>query len=165
MIFFQIIGKSMVNSLTLADIVDHNCETRSDEVWLTSPETGQVLTWKEVSKRVKHFSELLNSFGIKEGSSVAVASQNCIASCIAFLGIAYSAFKATPLNLVAGSKSMRYVIVHSETELIFVNLFSKNLQKKQQSATETIILWGGKGGGRTETKGTLSHETPRTKGG
>ena len=62
--FFQIIGKSMVNSLTLADIVDHNCETKPDEVWLTSPETGQVLTWKEVSKRVKNFSELLNSFGI-----------------------------------------------------------------------------------------------------
>tara|TARA_B100001996_G_scaffold377553_1_gene360342 strand:+ start:580 stop:2112 length:1533 start_codon:yes stop_codon:yes gene_type:complete len=110
----------MVNSLTLADIVDHNCETRPNEVWLISPETGQVLTWKEVSKRVKNFSELLNSFGIKEGSSVAVASQNCIASCIAFIGISYSAFKATPLNLVAGSKSMRYVIEHSETELIFV---------------------------------------------
>ena len=46
--FFQIIGKSMVNSLTLADIVDHNCETKPDEVWLISPETGQVLTWKEV---------------------------------------------------------------------------------------------------------------------
>jgi len=128
--FFQIIGKSMVNSLTLADIVDHNCETKPDEVWLTSPETGQVLTWKEVSKRVKYFSELLNSFRIKNGSSVAVASQNCIASCIAFLGIAYSTFKATPLNLVAGSKSMRYVIEHSETELIFVTQDCMHLVKE-----------------------------------
>jgi len=129
----------MVNNLTLADIVDNNCETRPNEVWLTSPETRQFLTWKEVSKRVKRFSELLNCFGIKEGSSVAVASQNCVASCIAFLGIAYSAFKATPLNLVAGSKSMQYVIEHSETELIFVTQDCMHLVKEAISSLEKDI--------------------------
>jgi acyl-CoA synthetase (AMP-forming)/AMP-acid ligase II len=49
---------------------------------------------------------------------VAVAAPNGAAASFAFLGVVYGGFRATPLNLVAGAKTLSFVLEHSKTELI-----------------------------------------------
>ena len=49
---------------------------------------------------------------------MAIAAPNGAAASFAFLGVVYGGFRATPLNLVAGVKTLAFVLSHSKTEII-----------------------------------------------
>ncbi len=98
----------------------YNANEYSDHIWLVSPETGLEITFKEAEERVQAIATNLKALGLQEGARVAIASQNCIGCCLTFMGIVYGGFVAVPLNLVAGTKTIAYIVNHSEAELIFV---------------------------------------------
>ena len=60
----------------------------------------------------------LQGAGLSDGASVAIAAANGAAASFAFLGAVVGGFRATPLNLVAGVKTLGFVLSHSKTELI-----------------------------------------------
>ena len=49
---------------------------------------------------------------------MAIAAPNGAAASFAFLGVVYGGSHATPLNLVAGVKTLAFVLTHSKTEII-----------------------------------------------
>ncbi len=112
---------------TLPSILYRNSKINAEGIWLRSPETDKKLSWKQVYKRCKEIAYFLYNIGAKRGEPIAIASRNCIGSCTAFMGITYGGFIATPLNLVAGAKSIKYVINHSNVKIIFVENESKKL--------------------------------------
>ena len=125
--------------LTIAGQIDANAATNPNGVWLTSPDTGQVVTWQEVADRAHEISCHLFAFDLPSGASVAVAAQNSIGSCLAFVGITYGAYLATPLNLVAGAKVLSYVIKHSGVTVILVSDDHRTLIEDAISSVDRSI--------------------------
>jgi len=100
--------------------IELNARTHGGKPWLISPETGVSVSYAEALLRIKDIASRLTGLGFKPGDRIAVAAHNSISSCLAFMGITYGGFHATPLNLVAGAKVMAYVLNHSGAGLIFV---------------------------------------------
>ena len=105
---------------TLRGLVDDWARDYPNDTWLISPDSGVKLTFSDVRRFCRHISSSISACGISFGSSVAIASPNSISSTIAFLATVYGGYRATPLNLVAGSKSINYVLGHSGARLLLL---------------------------------------------
>ena len=98
--------------------LEANAASRSDAVWLTSPDTGNSVTWADALAASTAIACRLDALGLAPGAPVAVAAQNSIWSTLCFTGITFGGYLATPLNLVAGARVMAYVIAHSGAGVI-----------------------------------------------
>jgi acyl-CoA synthetase (AMP-forming)/AMP-acid ligase II len=98
--------------------LDANAAADGVAVWLTSPDTGDSVTWAEAASHAREIACRLDAMGLADGAPVAVAAQNAIWSTLCFAGITTGGYLATPLNLVAGARVMSYVIDHSGVEVI-----------------------------------------------
>ena len=106
---------------TINEALAQNAERHGDKVWLTDPETGKRVTWGEAHDRGMAAAGRLAALGAGPGESVAIASPNSIGSVMAFLGAALAGCRATPMNLVAGERTMAYVLGHSSSRLALVD--------------------------------------------
>lgn len=104
---------------TLPSRLAHNAKTRGDEVWLTSPEKGQSVSWVEAQDSIKDIVSYLHQLELRPGEPVAIAAHNCIAGTLLFMAITSAGYLGTPLNLVSGAKSISYVLEHSQAKVIF----------------------------------------------
>ena len=103
---------------SIAARLDANAHIAGDSIWLTSPDTGDSVSWSEAAARSREIACRLDALGLAAGAPVAVAAQNSIWSTLCFTGITAGGYIATPLNLVAGARVMSYVIDHSGTGVI-----------------------------------------------
>ena len=124
---------------TIAARLAANATANPTRSWLTSPETGASVSWSEAEERARSIACHLDYLGLSPGAAVAVASQNCIGSCLAFVGITYGGYLATPLNLVAGAKVLSYVIGHSGVGLILVSDDHRALIEEAVAAVDRDI--------------------------
>ena len=104
---------------SLGDQLEQNAALSPNGIWLTSPETSQQVTWQEALSQDQSIAIHLKALGIEDGASIAIASHNSIGACLAIAGITYGGYLATPLNLVAGTKVMSYVLKHCKADVIF----------------------------------------------
>jgi acyl-CoA synthetase (AMP-forming)/AMP-acid ligase II len=104
---------------SLGDQLDQNAALSPNGIWLTSPESSQQVTWQEALSQAQSIAIHLKALGIEDGASIAIASHNSIGACLAIAGITYGGYLATPLNLVAGTKVMSYVLKHCKADVIF----------------------------------------------
>ncbi|MGB2006409.1 MAG: AMP-binding protein, partial [Candidatus Puniceispirillaceae bacterium] len=100
---------------------------RPDQTWLVTPETDRYFSWRQAQSRAESIACYLHGAGLSDGASVAIAAPNGAAASFAFLGVVYGGFRATPLNLVAGVKTLAFVLSHSKTELILCADDSRSL--------------------------------------
>ena len=98
---------------SIAAQLDANAAAAGDAVWLTSPDTGDTVSWTEAAARSREIACRIDALGLADGAPVAVAAQNSLWSTLCFTGITAGGYLATPLNLVAGARVMSYVIEHS----------------------------------------------------
>ena len=98
--------------------LEANAAANGDAIWLTSPDTGDSVTWTQALTASTDIACRLDALGLAPGAPVAVAAQNSIWSTLCFTGITLGGYLATPLNLVAGARVMAYVIAHSGAEVI-----------------------------------------------
>ena len=106
--------------------LDANAAADGDAVWLTSPDTGDSVTWAEAASHAREIACRLDAMGLADGAPVAVAAQNAIWSTLCFAGITTGGYLATPLNLVAGARVMSYVIDHSGVQVILCTMITVN---------------------------------------
>ena len=102
----------------IADLLSSAASAKPDAIWLTTPETNKHYSWQNSFDRASKIACYLQGAGLSEGASVAIAAANGAAASFAFLGTVFGGFRATPLNLVAGVKTLGFVLSHSKTELI-----------------------------------------------
>ncbi|NDG37645.1 MAG: hypothetical protein EBY34_08010, partial [Alphaproteobacteria bacterium] len=105
-------------SSNIADLLINAAAATPAAIWLTTPETGKGFSWKESCDRATEIACHLQGAGLSDGASVAIASANGAAASFAFLGTVFAGYRATPLNLVAGVKTLGFVLSHSKTEII-----------------------------------------------
>jgi len=125
---------------SLRDQLEQNAAASPDAIWLTSPETGQQISWKESLIQAQSIAAHLKALGTEEGASIAIASHNSIGACLAIAGITYGGYLATPLNLVAGAKVMSYVLNHCKADVIFCAPDNHDLIKDVLRTTELSPL-------------------------
>jgi acyl-CoA synthetase (AMP-forming)/AMP-acid ligase II len=106
------------NPTSIKDLLTNAAASTPDASWLTTPETGNRFSWADTCDRARRIACYLQGAGLTPGASVAIASPNGAAASFAFLGTVFGGFRATPLNLVAGVKTLAFVLSHSKTELI-----------------------------------------------
>lgn len=104
---------------TIWQQIADNAQRFGQQDWLISPETRRTITWAEADRMAGEIADHLAEIGIEKGAPVAIAAHNCLGASLAFIGITYGDYLATPLNLIAGAKVMAYVLDHSRTKIIF----------------------------------------------
>ena len=107
-----------VSAASIAAKLAQNAHEAGGDIWLTSPDTGDTVTWKAAYGAACDIACQLDALGLEEGAAVAVASQNAIWSALCFAGITTGGYLATPLNLVAGARVLSYVLGHSKVGVV-----------------------------------------------
>ncbi|MCP4934840.1 MAG: acyl--CoA ligase, partial [bacterium] len=123
-------------NMTIRELIETQAECRGDHVFLLDPHTGQSVTYSELRSRVRSVAGHLSKFKIDQGQSIAYALSNGCDCAITILGILYGGFLATAINLIAGAKTISYVLDHSGARLIITQgRHSELLDQAQEEAT------------------------------
>ena len=125
---------------SIKDLLISAATSTPDATWLTTPETGNCFSWTDTFDRARQIACYLQGAGLTPGASVAIASPNGAAASFAFLGTVFGGFRATPLNLVAGVKTLSFVLSHSKTELILCTDETRQIVDEALAALRTTPM-------------------------
>jgi len=106
---------------TVRKQVDHQAATRPDATYLISSESGQTMSYGELQRASRRLARYLQEHGAKPGDKIALLMPNGYQTCRLFVGVMYSGFCVTPVNLLAQPTQLAYVIDHCDTQIIFVS--------------------------------------------
>ena len=109
---------SRTTATTITELVIDIAKQTPDAIWLTTPDNDGRYSWREALRWATDIAAHLQGAGLTPGASVAIASANGAAASFAFLGTVFGGYRATPLNLVAGVKTLAFVLSHSKSEII-----------------------------------------------
>ncbi len=90
------------------------------DVGFVFPEGDASLTWAELRNEAARIAAALTEKGAKKGESIAIMQPNGRAGLICLFGVLYGGFRATMINLVAGTEAVGYALDHSEARFAFV---------------------------------------------
>ena len=110
----------MDKTATIASTLERHARERGDAVWLFDPSSKTQISWEMLLRSCRRVAANIGRCGVGAGESVAIACPNGAAAALAFLGAVYGGFRATPLNLVAGSRALRYMLEHSRARLLLM---------------------------------------------
>jgi acyl-CoA synthetase (AMP-forming)/AMP-acid ligase II len=85
------------------------------------PAGGDPITWQDLQTHAARIASHLTAQGIPKGASVALMHPNGRDGVLALYGVLYGGFRATMINLVAGSDAIAYALDHSEARQAFVH--------------------------------------------
>ncbi len=94
-----------------------------DRTWLTQPMGGGVvrdLTWKQAMDEARRMAAHLRSLDLPPGSHIALFSKNSAWWMLADLAIMMAGHVSIPLYPILTPDSIRQILEHSESKLIFV---------------------------------------------
>jgi len=105
---------------TIREYVDFQAAERPDAVYLIAAESGMTMTFAELQRASRRLSHYLSSQGIRPREKVAMLMHNGYQACRLFIGAMYGGFCVTPVNLLAQSSQLEYVLEHSDARIVFV---------------------------------------------
>lgn len=105
---------------TIRDIIDAQSGRRGDEAFVIEPESNRKLTFAQLKASADALGARFDSLGIARQAKVAFLADNGAWTVQLLLGIMAAGRVTVPLNAVAGRTQLRYVLEHSDAELVFV---------------------------------------------
>jgi acyl-CoA synthetase (AMP-forming)/AMP-acid ligase II/acyl carrier protein len=105
---------------TITALIDRMASTRSEVTFLISPETGRVLTFRDLQRQSSILASQLQQLGLKLGDKVAFLMDNGLFTVQLFFGTMYGGFVSVPLNVRAGVSQLSYMLNHCDAKVIFV---------------------------------------------
>ncbi|MDA9929799.1 AMP-binding protein [Alphaproteobacteria bacterium] len=115
---------------TITAQLEANAKAAPDALWITSPDTGDTISWSQARSAAASIAAHLDALGLEDGAAVAIAAENSIWATLTFIGIACSGHMAVPLNLVAGARALAHVVSHSQTTVILCTDKNRELVTK-----------------------------------
>lgn len=106
---------------TVRSIIDNGAAASPDKTFLFAPETGGQLDWRTLQLIGNELNARFDAAGIGKGEKVAFLLDNGYWSAALFLGTMYAGRVIVPINAVAGSSQVEYVLDHSETRFLMVS--------------------------------------------
>lgn len=105
---------------TIRTYVDLQAAQQPEGIYLVAPEPGLTMTFEKLQSLSVHLSQYLLEQGLQSGDKVALLMHNGYQACRLFIGIMYSGRCVTPLNMLAQTSQLEYVLNHSDAKLVFV---------------------------------------------
>ncbi len=104
--------------MNLRSLIDERAEKQASNSFILDAATKRTYTYAQTRSIVSAIADGIRERGIEPGESVAFAMNNSAACALTVLGIMYGGYRATAINLVSGSRTIAYVLEHSEARLI-----------------------------------------------
>ena len=104
---------------SLGEVLLHWSAVQGDKVFLYAPESGATLTYGQLSKEAQHFSTWLEEQKISAHGHVGLYMHNGRQTSTIFLAAMACGRVITPLNLLAPTDQLAWVLDHSDIEILF----------------------------------------------
>lgn len=104
---------------SLGEVLLHWEAVQPEKPFLFAPEIGAELTYGQLAKEARHFSSWLEQEGISNGGHVGLYMQNGRQTSTIFLAAMSCGRVITPLNLLAPTDQLAWVLDHSDIEVLF----------------------------------------------
>ena len=124
----------MSRCATLRELIDLQAKVRPEQTYLITPETDRSMSYAQLQNHSQAFSLKLQQAGIAKGDKVAMLLDNGYWTVAIMLGAMYCGAVIVPMNAVAGSSILDYVLDHSDARMLFV---SPHYQEKYPALIET----------------------------
>ena len=126
---------------TIRYFIDKKAQEGSDKVYMIAPEAHLTLTYGQLREDSLNFGKHLLKLGLKKGDKVSFMLGNGYQTTKIFLGVMYGGFAISPLNLMAQTAQLEYILDHSDTKLVFFGADQKaNLMKAMAKVNRDIGL-------------------------
>ena len=159
-IFSSYWKKYSLEHSTITELVDQFANETPNKNYLIDADLDLYVTYSQLQKDISNLGAYFEENNIKANDKVGFMLDNGYASTLLFIGAMYHGVVIVPLNVLAGSKQIKYTIDHSECKLIFSSDFyiskfktileSSNARVVQYSGIESL----------TFAKQTCVHLTP-----
>jgi acyl-CoA synthetase (AMP-forming)/AMP-acid ligase II len=104
---------------SLGEVLLHWESVQPSKPFLFAPEIGATLTYGQLAKEARHFSTWLEQQGISAQGHVGLFMQNGRQTSTVFLATMACGRVITPLNLLAPTDQLAWVLDHSDIEVLF----------------------------------------------
>ncbi len=121
---------AVMKTFSVRDLIDARAALHPDAPCLIESQSGAVISYAQMQRHAASIATRLAGKGVQPGQSVAYAMYNGPGTALAVLGALYGGFRATAINLVAGSEAMAYALEHSEARIVMVSQASRPLIEK-----------------------------------
>lgn len=106
---------------TVRSLIDEHARIRPQAPFLFAPEPGTQMSYGQLQVHAREFAARLDALGLAAGDKVAFLLPNGYWTAVIFLAAMYSGRVVVPLNAVAGTETLAYVIEHSDCKLLFAD--------------------------------------------
>lgn len=107
---------------TIRHHIDNRAATHRERPYLIAPETGKTLTYGELKRESISLTGYLRACGLQKGDKVSFMLHNGYQAARIFLGAMYGGFVVQPINLLSQRSQLEYVLDHSDTKVVFVDV-------------------------------------------
>ena len=106
---------------TLREVLAAHMARQPDRPFLIAPETGRVLSYRELDRQARLLARYLRLRGFRRGDKVGLYAHNGYQTALLFLAAMIGGYVIAPLNLLAQSSQLAYVLEHCDCRLLFVS--------------------------------------------
>ncbi len=103
----------------LRELIDLRAKSDPHRPYLISAESDISVTFSELQNHAQSIEAYLDGVGVGPGQTAAFMMDNGCWTAVLMLGTMYAGRVVLPLNVVAGSEQLEYVIDHSDLKIIF----------------------------------------------
>ena len=149
-IFSSYWKKYSLEHSTITELVDQFANETPNKNYLIDADLDLYITYSQLQKDISNLGAYFKENNIKANDKVGFMLDNGYASTLLFIGAMYHGVVIVPLNVLAGSKQIKYTIDHSECKLIFSSDFyiskfktileSSNARVVQYSGIESLTF-------------------------
>jgi long-chain acyl-CoA synthetase len=120
---------------TLRDYIDRRAAETPDSPYLIAPETGAVMTYRDLQRASRELARFLSARGVRKADKIALMLHNGYQTARLLIGVMYAGCTAAPLNLLSQTSQLTYVLDHSDTVLVFT---SAELEPRVREALSSV---------------------------
>lgn len=125
---------------TLRHLINYQADAHADKIFMIAPEPGLFLAYAQLKLDSARLGRYLMSRGLSKGDKVSFMLKNGYQTARIFLGTIYAGFVAAPLNLTAQPSLLEYILIHSDTRLVFFEEAYRPVLEKALQNVERDIL-------------------------
>lgn len=106
---------------TVRDLVERQAAERPQAVYAASTESDTTVTFGELARSCRRVAALLQAHGSRPGDKVSLVMPNGLHTLQLLLGAMHGGWCVNPVNLLSQPEQMRYVLQHSDCNVVFVS--------------------------------------------
>ena len=139
-IFSDYWEKYSLKSSTVTKLVDQYASDTPEKNYLIDADLNLQVSYSQLQKDILALGTFFKANSIHSNDKVGFMLDNGYASTLLFVGAMYHGVVIVPLNVLAGSKQIKYTIDHSECKIIFASRFYTDKFKDILSASDASVV-------------------------